>query len=184
MLEHPRASYSRILSWTSSLKRDTSTSLYRVPSSSIIGTTINFSWWQNCEVYNEGSANALPVILSNHTLASINNHTTNKFPQGSSPAFTPYTNNQLIQEQAKIYHASTMSGYAPQGNSSSTSSGGKKSGSGKQGGSTGNNGGSGGKGSSGGGSSKGGSGSYGGKRGGGSERDSWEEAARDREMRP
>ncbi|KAI0506917.1 hypothetical protein F5B22DRAFT_650232 [Xylaria bambusicola] len=87
-------------------------------------------------------------------------------------------------------HAWTM--YAPQGNSHS-GGGSKKSGSGKRGGSGGNSGGgssgggssSGGKGHNGGGSRGGGSSSHGGgKKGGSSGRDSWEEAAREREMQP
>ncbi|KAI0443249.1 hypothetical protein F4803DRAFT_516233 [Xylaria telfairii] len=84
------------------------------------------------------------------------------------------------------HYISTMPGYALQGNASSTggSSGGKKGGSGNKGSSKGSSGGSSGKGNNGGGSNQGGSGSYGGKGGGGSGRDSWEEAAREREMKP
>ncbi|KAI1132719.1 hypothetical protein F5Y10DRAFT_292410 [Nemania abortiva] len=85
-----------------------------------------------------------------------------------------------LSHPSPYFEHSASKMYAPQGNSHSGSSGGRKIWGGKKGGSSGNNGGDGGKGGKGGSSSNDSSGGKRGKK----EKDPWEEAARDRESQP
>jgi hypothetical protein len=118
----------------------------------------------------------LPSLDKKYSTASLRNICTTDT--------SSQTKNQTLHS---TNYTSNMPGLEGNSHSSGSSSGGKRSGKGSKGGSGGGGGGSsngGGKGNSGGSSSSGGSKSGGGKKGGGSGRDSWEEAAREREMRP